>query len=80
MEPQRSSQPGIRDDRQVLTPEGHALRVIHYTDSLSGKFYEFLTNDMELSPGSPGGVVPSLLLRFERLLPPAADLKKRKEK
>ena len=42
---------GISDDRQVLTPEGHTLRVIHYTDPLTGKFYEFLTNDMELSPG-----------------------------
>ena len=42
---------GVREDARVLTREGQPLRLICYTDPLTGKSYEFLTNEMDLPPG-----------------------------
>ena len=42
---------GVTDDRRVTTREGHALRIVGYTDPVSGEQFEFLTNVMELPPG-----------------------------
>ncbi len=42
---------GVTEDRQVRTREGHALRIVYYTDPLTGERYEFLTNEMDLPPG-----------------------------
>ncbi len=42
---------GVRHDRSVQTREGHGLRIIGYTDPVSGESYEFLTNEMDLPPG-----------------------------
>jgi hypothetical protein len=41
----------VSEDWQVVSPEGHTLRVIRYTEPLRGRFYEFLTNEMDLPPG-----------------------------
>jgi len=42
---------GVTDDRRVVTREGHLLRIVCYTDPVSGECFEFLTNVMELPPG-----------------------------
>ena len=42
---------GVVHDVHVRTLEGHMLRLICFADPLSGKTYEFLTNEMDLPPG-----------------------------
>lgn len=42
---------GVRDDRRVTTREGHLLRIVCYTDPVSGEGFEFLTTVMDLPPG-----------------------------
>jgi hypothetical protein len=42
---------GVQEDWRVTSREGHALRLICYLDPVSGKAYEFLTNEMDLPPG-----------------------------
>lgn len=42
---------GVTHDRLVQTREGHLLRIVAYTDPMSGEAYEFLTNEMDLPPG-----------------------------
>jgi hypothetical protein len=42
---------GVTADRRVTTRQGHALRIICYTDPVNGQSYEFLTNEMDLPPG-----------------------------
>jgi hypothetical protein len=42
---------GVTEDRKVMTREGHAMRIIRYTEPESGETYEFLTNEMDLPPG-----------------------------
>jgi hypothetical protein len=43
--------PGVMVDCQVRSRAGHELRLIIYQDPLSGKVYEFLTNEPDLPPG-----------------------------
>jgi hypothetical protein len=42
---------GVIADCKVRSREGHVLRLIMYQDPLSGKVYEFLTNEPDLPPG-----------------------------
>ena len=42
---------GVTDDRRIVTRAGHALRIVCYTDPVSGEHFEFLTNAMDLPPG-----------------------------
>jgi hypothetical protein len=42
---------GVREDMRVKTRAGHRLRLICYVDPLTGKAYEFLTNEPDLPPG-----------------------------
>jgi hypothetical protein len=42
---------GVTEDRRVRTREGHLLRIVYYTDPLTGETYEFLTNEPDLPPG-----------------------------
>jgi hypothetical protein len=42
---------GVLVDSKVRSREGHVLRLIMYQDPLSGKVYEFLTNEPDLPPG-----------------------------
>lgn len=42
---------GVIVDCKVRSREGHLLRLILYQDALSGKVYEFLTNEPDLPPG-----------------------------
>jgi hypothetical protein len=42
---------GVIVDCKVRSREGHVLRLIMYQDPLSGKVYEFLTNEPDLPPG-----------------------------
>ncbi|MGH7928641.1 MAG: transposase [Candidatus Binatia bacterium] len=42
---------GVIVDSKVRSREGHVLRLIMYQDPLSGKVYEFLTNEPDLPPG-----------------------------
>jgi hypothetical protein len=42
---------GVTEDRRVRTREGCLLRIVYYTDPLTGKNYEFLTNELDLLPG-----------------------------
>ena len=42
---------GVTHDRIVMNRDGHLLRIIGYTDPVSGEAFEFLTNDMDLPPG-----------------------------
>ncbi len=42
---------GVTEDRHVMTREGHLLRIVCYTDPLTGQSYEFLTNALDLPPG-----------------------------
>ena len=41
----------VFEDTHVRTRDGHALRMICYLDPISGKPFEFLTNEMNLPPG-----------------------------
>jgi hypothetical protein len=41
----------VTEDRRVMTREGLLLRIIYYTDPLSGEAFEFLTNETDLPPG-----------------------------
>jgi hypothetical protein len=43
--------PGVIVDCKVRSRAGHELRLIIYQDPLSGKVYEFLTNEPDLPPG-----------------------------
>lgn len=42
---------GVLVDCKVHSREGHVLRLIMYQDPLTGKVYEFLTNEPDLPPG-----------------------------
>jgi hypothetical protein len=42
---------GVTEDRRVMTREGLVLRIIYYTDPVSGQTFEFLTNEPDLPPG-----------------------------
>lgn len=42
---------GVAEDREVMAPGGHKLRIIHYTDPATGTEYRFLTNEPDLSAG-----------------------------
>lgn len=42
---------GVIVDCQVRSREGHLLRLIIFQDASTGKVYEFLTNEPDLSPG-----------------------------
>ena len=42
---------GVQEDRRVKTRAGHSLRLICYVDPVTGKAYEFLTNEPDLPPG-----------------------------
>ena len=42
---------GVFEDIHVRTRDGQALRMICYLDPISGKAFEFLTNEMDLPPG-----------------------------
>jgi hypothetical protein len=42
---------GVTEDRRVMTREGLLLRIIYYTDPVSGEAFEFLTNEPDLPPG-----------------------------
>lgn len=50
---------GVTGDRVVVTREGHRMRIIYYTEPVSGEAYEFLTNEMDL----PAGVIAELYRR-----------------
>ena len=50
---------GVTEDRRVRTREGHALRIVYYTDPQTGEKYEFLTNELDL----PAGVIVELYRR-----------------
>jgi hypothetical protein len=41
----------VREDIRVRTRTGHPLRLICYLDPVSGRAFEFLTNEMDLPPG-----------------------------
>jgi hypothetical protein len=42
---------GVQEDMWVKTRDGHSLRLICYVDPVTGKSYEFLTNEPDLPPG-----------------------------
>jgi hypothetical protein len=42
---------GVQEDMRVKTRDGHSLRLICYVDPITGKAYEFLTNEPDLPPG-----------------------------
>jgi len=42
---------GVLVDCKVRSRQGHVLRLILYQDGLTGKVYEFLTNEPDLPPG-----------------------------
>ena len=42
---------GVQEDQRVKTRDGHTLRLIGYVDPVTGKTYEFLTNEPDLPPG-----------------------------
>lgn len=44
-------QRGVEEDREVMTREGHPLRIVRYTEPESGQEYQFLTNEPDLPPG-----------------------------
>lgn len=58
-DPQDPRHRGVTADRLVVTREGHRMRIIGYTDPVSGEAYEFLTNEMDL----PAGVLAELYRR-----------------
>lgn len=43
--------PGVLSDWQVTAREGQVLRIMSYLDRQTGKIYEFLTNEPDLTPG-----------------------------
>ena len=50
-DPSDSRNHGVLVDCKVHSREGHVLRLIMYQDALTGKVYEFLTNEPDLPPG-----------------------------
>src|SRR5690606_36945077 len=42
---------GVESDRRIMSGGGHLLRLINYTDPLSGQSFQFLTNEPDLPPG-----------------------------
>jgi len=50
---------GVTEDRRIRTREGHAMRIVYYTDPITGESYEFLTNELDL----PAGVIVELYRR-----------------
>jgi hypothetical protein len=50
---------GVQGDRRVITREGVELRIVAYVDPVTGKDYEFLTNEPDL----PVGVIVELYRR-----------------
>lgn len=42
---------GVVSDRRVMTREGSELRIVRYVDPITGKEFEFLTNEPDLPPG-----------------------------
>lgn len=42
---------GVWTDTCVLTRTGHRMRLIRYQDAASGRIFDFLTNEPDLSPG-----------------------------
>jgi len=42
---------GVQEDVRVKTRDGHNLRLICYVDPVTGKAFEFLTNEPDLPPG-----------------------------
>lgn len=42
---------GVAEDRNVMTRDGHPLRIVHYTDPEQGQEHRFLTNEPDLPPG-----------------------------
>lgn len=50
---------GVTADRRIRTREGHAMRIVDYTDPQTGEKYEFLTNEPDL----PAGVIVELYRR-----------------
>ncbi len=59
VDPHDPRQRGVTADRQFMTREGQWMRLIAYTDPVSGQSYEFLTNEMDL----PAGVIAKLYRR-----------------
>ena len=51
VDPQDPRQRGVTADRHLMTRDGHPMRIIAYTDPVTGQAYEFLTNEMDLSAG-----------------------------
>lgn len=51
VDPEDDRNRGVTEDRSVTTREGHPMRIICYTEPVSGGTYEFLTNEMDLPPG-----------------------------
>lgn len=43
---------GVVEDMRVKTREGHLLRLICYLDPVTGRAFEFLTNEPDLPPGA----------------------------
>lgn len=43
---------GVTDDRRVRTADGIPMRIVHYTDAVTGEEFEFLTNEPDLAPGA----------------------------
>jgi len=59
VDPQDPRQRGVTADRHIRTREGQSMRIIAYTDPVTGQAYEFLTNEMDL----PAGVIAELYRR-----------------
>jgi hypothetical protein len=59
VDPHDPRQRGVTADRHIMTREGQPMRIIAYTDPVSGETYEFLTNEMDL----PAGVIAELYRR-----------------
>ena len=59
VDPHDPRQRGVTADRQIMTRDGHVLRIIAYTDPATGQAYEFLTNEMDL----PAGLIAELYRR-----------------
>lgn len=50
---------GVKEDRRVMSRDGHLMRIVFYTDPVSGETFEFLTNEPDL----PAGVLVELYRR-----------------
>ena len=59
LDPHDPRQRGVTADRHIMTRDGHQMRIIAYTDPVSGQAYEFLTNELDL----PTGVIAELYRR-----------------